>query len=50
MLVVMGKNLLTTQQQLLATITGIRTEFDKFNVFMEINTAHLPDVDDKSIE
>ena len=45
MLVVMGKDLLTTQQTLLNAVAEMRANYEKFSAFIETNAAHLPDVD-----
>ena len=43
MLVVMGKNMLATQQQLLGSVQSMRQEYAKFEAFMEVNAARLND-------
>jgi transcriptional regulator of aromatic amino acid metabolism len=43
MLLVLGKNLLSTQKDLLTTARHMQAEYEKFSTFMTANTAHLPD-------
>ena len=45
MLVILGKDLLTTQQTLLNAVAEMRVNYEKFSAFMEVNAAHLPDVE-----
>lgn len=44
MLVIMGKDLLTTQQTLLNAVAEMRVNYEKFAAFIDANSAHLPDV------
>ena len=46
MLVVMGRDLLETQQILLNAVAEMRTKYEKFAKFIEVNSAHLPDVEE----
>jgi hypothetical protein len=49
MLVIMGKDLLNTQQTLLTAVADMRLVYDRFAEFIQVNAAHLPDVEEEDV-